>query len=474
MKSARTDSFELPEGFLDGFTQLAEEQKRDLIEALDSLGPTSIRLNPHKSTTEIFSEDMVPWCEEGRYLQSRPVFTTDPLHHSGAYYVQEAGSMFIEQLYLQGACALSKPKHILDLCASPGGKTTLLASLAGEEALVVANEVTRQRVNSLVDNVRRWGTGNIAVTSADPSRFAPLQEFFDLILVDAPCSGEGMFRKDHKARTEWSRESVINCAQRQRRILSDIWGSLAVGGTLIYSTCTFNEQENEENVRWMCETFDCQGVEINIDPQWNIWHRKVCGINTFRFLPHLTRSEGFFAAILRKGSNKGVAQPTITQPRNPKNKGRRPTEHKNPFSSVAAAQRTILERWITEPSKMRFCNITDSCYAIPSSHMQALELLSSSLAVIYSGVTMGRFFRDEFKPEHALALYSKVNREACPQHELSLEEALEYLRKHDLNAERFEQGINLLQYKGLPLGWIKKSGNKTTNMLPKELRIMTL
>ena len=122
---------------------------------------------------------------------------------------------------------------------------------------------------------------------------------------------------------------------------------------------------------------------------------------------------------------------------------------------------------------MRFCNITDSCYAIPSSHMQALELLSSSLAVIYSGVTMGRFFRDEFKPEHALALYSKVNRKACPQHELSLEEALEYLLKHDLNAERFEQGINLLQYKGLPLGWIKKSGNKTTNMLPKELRIMT-
>ena len=182
--------------------QLGTRQARLLLDALDGDPVVSVRYNPYKTTSKPALEP-VPWSRYGFYLTERPSFTLDPSLHGGAYYVQEASSMFLEAVF--GAIADSEaPLRILDLCAAPGGKTTLLSSLAGPESLIVANEPVRARAAVLSDNVRRWGIGNVVVTSADPARFAPFGHYFDLILVDAPCSGEGMFRKDRESRRQWS------------------------------------------------------------------------------------------------------------------------------------------------------------------------------------------------------------------------------------------------------------------------------
>ena len=212
--------------------------------------------------------------------------------------------MFLEAVF--GAIADSgAPLRILDLCAAPGGKTTLLSSLAGPESLIVANEPVRARATVLSDNVRRWGIGNVVVTSADPARFAPFGHYFDLILVDAPCSGEGMFRKDRESRRQWSESGAELCAARQRRILGEAWDALRPGGALIYSTCTFNPAENEQNVRWLASQYDCEGtIDVGTAPEWGIERGETDGIGTFRFYPHRTRGEGFFAAVVRKADGR--------------------------------------------------------------------------------------------------------------------------------------------------------------------------
>lgn len=487
MKFAQKNNIELPEGFLDGFSTLDTDQKQQLIEALDQTAAVSIRLNPDKDTNglDFDKQQAVAWCASGHYLSERPKFTLDPKHHSGAYYVQEAGSMFIQQLVSQAITDSGQDLRVLDLCASPGGKSTLLSSLISSDSLLVANEVIRARTSVLAENIRRWGRGNTAVSSNDAAHFGKMNSFFDLIVVDAPCSGEGMFRKDLKAREQWSAEAVEMCAARQKRILSDIWPALKPHGILIYSTCTFNDSENEDNVRWLFDNFDCQAVNISTQESWGIMRGEVCGIETFRFLPHRVQSEGFFAAILRKGSSSGAMfsssdeQIVIQQESRNKNKRKKPSKQassgaKNIFGVVSATEKAELEKWVSNAQDLHFAKISDSCFAFEKSSFEDLKLVAENLNVCYSGVAMGRFFGSDFKPEHALALYRNVSREVCANIELSHEQAIEYLRKHDLDASLFEQGINLVCYKGTPLGWLKRSGQRTTNMLPKELRIMNL
>lgn len=317
-----------------GFCRSTEEllggsDARSLLAALDTPSPVSVRFNPYKvqgpSGQRISGNDPsvnptgesvvvtgekpidsapfsqgtdsggtplirpaqlagneVPWCRYGYYLPQRPSFTLDPAFHAGAYYVQEAGSMFVERIFRQ-LFEPDTPLRILDLCAAPGGKTTLLSTLAGASGLVVANEVIRQRAGTLVDNVRKWGIGNTLVTNNDPSHFASLRHYFDLVLVDAPCSGEGMFRKTPGARTEWSEANVKLCAARGRRILGDVWEALRPGGILVYSTCTFNVQENEETVEWLASEYDCEPVDVTADPAWGIVQGEAAGMATFRF-----------------------------------------------------------------------------------------------------------------------------------------------------------------------------------------------
>lgn len=450
----------LPELFRSRTTEsLGTSEAERLFAALDNgESPVSIRFNPYKIGSQPEGRQ-VPWCRYGYYLDERPQFTLDPAFHGGAYYVQEASSMFLEAIFRQIFEPDATPR-ILDLCAAPGGKTTLLSTLAGAEGLVVANEVIRQRASVLAANAVKWGIGNIVVTNNDPAHFAPFEHYFDLIAVDAPCSGEGMFRKDPAARAEWSEQGVKLCAARQRRILSDIWGSLRPGGILIYSTCTFNAAENEENIAWLCGEYDCEPVEIAVDPSWGVVKGETDGINTFRFYPHRVKGEGFFAAVIRKSDGR--------------RRERTPKPRKAIFSALNRPETDILSQWVSQPEYMRFAKVNGTAYAYYREAFGAVRQISESLTVIHSGIPAGQLFGAKFKPEHALALFHDVSRETVPQAEFDLPQTLDYLRKNEIDPSLLQEGINMVCYNGLPLGWIKRIGGRCNNLYPKESRIASL
>ncbi len=275
---------------------LGPERAERIVAALDEAPEVSVRVNPFKLTLTALRDhfgkmagEPVPWApEEAFYLRERPSFTLDPLFHAGAYYVQEASSMYAGRLF---ECALDglgrrTGLRVLDLCAAPGGKTTQLLSHLDETSLLVANEVVPARATVLAENVARWGCSNVAVTQSDPSAFTALRGWFDGVVTDVPCSGEGMFRKDERAVAEWSPDTVRLCAARQRRIVGDVWPALAPGGYLIYSTCTFNRQEDEDNVDWICRELGGTCLEMR------------------HFYPGEDRGEGFFAALIHKHGNR--------------------------------------------------------------------------------------------------------------------------------------------------------------------------
>ena len=442
---------------------LPASEAEELCAALEAPSPVSVRYNPYKITDEAPGR-AVPWCRYGRYLKERPSFTLDPAFHCGAYYVQEASSMFIGHLYEQAMARIGRNRdaglRILDLCAAPGGKTTLLATLAGLENIVVANEVIRARAMTLADNVRKWGLGNVVVTNNDPAHFVGLQEYFDVIAVDAPCSGEGMFRKDLQAREQWSPENVRLCAQRQRRILSDIWGSLKPGGILLYSTCTFNRTEDEENIAWLVDQYDCEPIEVELDPAWGIVRSEEAGICTFRFYPHRVEGEGFFAAVLHKADGKVRL--------------RTPKPRRTILVPLPRPAATVVGRWFGQPEHMCFAQAGDNIYGYYGESYPMVKVLSESLSVVYSGVLAGQLFGGKLRPEHPLALFHDLAQDSAPSVRLGLEEARQYLRKQEIDVSLLQEGINLVRYGELPLGWIKRIGHRANNMYPKELRIATL
>ena len=449
-----------PEKFEEFLLQsLTERQARALMLALDGEPATSVRYNPYKVASRPEGE-AVPWNRYGFYLPERPQFTLDPVMHAGGYYVQEASSMFVEHIYRQ-AIGDAEGVRLLDLCAAPGGKTTLYSTLVGADGLVIANEPVKQRASVLADNVRRWGIGNVAVTCSEPQHFKGLDDWFDVLAIDAPCSGEGMFRKNRQARDEWSAENVAMCAARQRRIVSEAWHTLRPGGVLIYSTCTFNRQENEENIRWIYDNFECSGIEIECPEKWGIVKGEVCGIETFRFYPHLLRGEGFFAAVLRKADRR--ARTTV------------PKSRREVMTDLQKRQSAILSRWVNQPEYMRFAAIGDNCYGFYRSQFGAVKALAQSLNVIYSGVCMGQLFGDKFRPDHALALFHDLNVSQIQTAELSKEQALDFLRKKEPNdMDVYAQGLNLVCYESMPVGWIKRIGGRTNSLLPAGFRIMNL
>lgn len=438
---------------------LGHDEAEELFNALtNSSSPTSIRFNPFKLGSRPEGDD-VPWNRYGFYLSERPQFTLDPLFHGGAYYVQEASSMFVEQIY-RATMEPDTKCRVLDLCASPGGKTTLLSTLVGVEGLVIANEVIRQRALTLCDNAKKWGLGNVVVTNNDPSHFAPFEHYFDMVVVDAPCSGEGMFRKSPEAREEWSESNVKLCAARSRRILSEIWDSLKPGGVMIFSTCTFNTTENEQTIEWLQSEYECTGVDINIDPSWGIVCGDIQGIPTFRFYPHRLRGEGFFAAALRKEDGRI--------------KERTPKPRKTIFTDLTRKDCDVVGSWFNQSEYIHFAKVGDNIHGYYRDSFTATKQLSESLAVLYSGVLVGQLFGTKLRPEHPLALFHDLSRENFTVTDLDLLQALGYLRKGDIDPNILEEGINLLTYNDLPIGWIKRIGNRSNNMYPKELRIANI
>ena len=441
--------------------QLGAEEAGSLFAALDSVSPVAVRLNPAKCGEEgVWSNgEAIAWSKNGRKLKERPSFTLDTAFHAGAYYVQEAASQFIDYIIsheeLQG-------KRVLDMCSAPGGKTTIYSIAVGAEGLVVANEYVRSRANVLADNVRKWGVGNVLVTNNAPEHIAQFEGWFDMVAVDAPCSGEGMFRKEEVAREDWSEEAVKMCAARQLSIVREAWQSLRDGGLFIYSTCTFNEDEDEGLLRAFIEaTGDVfePSQSVEIDDAWGIVKGEVGAFQTFRFFPHKTDSEGLFVAIARK------AEPT-TQ--------RTPKARKRVMQEVDKNSRKELAKWLQHPDNYTFAMVADTIYAYPSVQFKAVQALSEGLTAIYSGVAMGQIFKGKLKPDWALSQYIGFERTAVAVEEVDEERALDYLRKRDIAVGDMAEGINLITHKGRALGFAKRVGTRCNNLYPNSLKIMNM
>lgn len=444
----------LPDDFITRTKPLLGNEWDEFYSALNEESPVSIRINNGKLTDRVYyPSDIVPWCDAGYYLKERPQFTFDPLFHAGCYYVQEASSMFIGQIFRQYG---SDNIRVLDLCAAPGGKSTLIADTIDENSLLVSNEVIRSRANILAENMAKWGKANTIVTNNDPAQIGRISEFFDIILVDAPCSGEGMFRKDKGAIEEWSVDNVRLCKERQQRILADIWPSLKEGGILIYSTCTYNLEENEENVKWICDELGAETLPVVTNNEWNISPSWKEDVTAYRFLPHRTKGEGFFCSVLRKQENEknGLFK---------KKKGEK--VHKNKLNLSIE-----YKEYIHDKEKFIFYNKKDLWYAFPESLYNELSILSS-LNIISEGICIGEFKGKNFIPTQSLALNEKLNKEAFIQHEVDWKTAIAYLRKEILILSEQQKGYILLTYNNMPIGFVKNIGNRANNLYPQEWRI---
>lgn len=424
---------------------------------------TSIRLNPRKQTAAenhqsaiANLQSAIPWTSHGYYLASRPSFTLDPFFHAGAYYVQEASSMFLEQAVRQ-TTDTSQPLLVLDLCAAPGGKSTLLQSLISKESLLVSNEVIQSRVNILKENMSKWGSDNVVITHNDPRDFSKLSGLFDVLVVDAPCSGSGLFRRDPAAINEWSEANVQLCSQRQQRILADAWNCLKEDGVLIYSTCSYSGEEDEDILDWLMQEFEVESLRLNVEQAWSIDEvQSAANAYGYRFWPNKVKGEGFFIAAFRKKET--------TEPVNVKIR-------KEAIPSKDEIR--IASSWLQSTEGRSFVLQGQNIAVVPAAWSTVVQYLMQQLKVRYAGVELGTIAKNDLLPEHALALSTLINRNivAIALHE---EQALNYLRKQELHVASPHKGWALAQYKGMNLGWMKLLGNRINNYYPKEYRILNV
>lgn len=411
---------------------------------------TSIRLNPFKKTDLDFEKDApVPWSKQAFYLKERPSFTSDPLFQAGCYYVQEPGSMFLEHALLN-TLNFSETLRILDSCAAPGGKSTLINSLLNEESLLVSNELVKSRADILVQNLSKWGTANTIVCNSETQKFSELQSFFDAIVVDAPCSGSGLFRKQPEAIDEWSESHVKTCGIRQSKILKDLIPALKENGILFYSTCSYSVEENEEVVENLIKDFDLEFVKIPLNPEWGI----VETAYGYRFYPHLTKSEGFFCAVLRKIKKED-------KPFNGK---------KKKSNTIQGAEMTFLKNHVAFSSNL-LVKINERYHLLNEEANCFLSSFDKHLYFKKAGVSIGEIKGKDLVPNQELAWYYRQHETICKV-DLDKENALLYLKKLNFKASENYKGLVLISYKGHGLGWAKILPNRINNYFPNELRIL--
>jgi len=437
---------------------LGVEESKAFLNAIEQPPRTSIRINPAKIKENPFEGERILWSTHGYNLNERPSFTLDPSFHAGAYYVQESSSIFIEHILNR----LQIPKGLyLDLCAAPGGKSTLLSSYLGSEGLLISNEVIKSRASVLKENIIKWGLGNTVVTNNDPAHFEKLDGAFDLVLIDAPCSGEGMFRKDPQAREEWSMDNVQICAARQERILNAAGALVKAGGYLIYSTCTFNRKENEENLKFLTEEFAYEPVRIPLEKHWGIVESiEVLDQKEFygyRFYPHNVEGEGFFITVLKRPDDAYIQNP------------KRVKDFKHPYIQKVSDSTPIIGATGLEKDWL-FYSLQDSFFALNTNFQNHFEWITQYLNIRYFGVELGKLQKSQLIPTHEYAV-SILPKNYFPSTSLTTEEALTYLRKEEFHLNIPEEGWVLVTYKNLPLGWIKNIGNRINNYYPKDWRI---
>lgn len=455
----------LPPDFHSRMTALLGPEEADaLCRALtETASPVSVRLNPLKpaGTLPAEAEREVPWCANGRYLKERPKFTYDPLLHAGCYYVQEAASMFVEQAW-RTITSDFVPTRLLDLCAAPGGKSTLWRSLLPEGALLVANEPIRQRAQILNENLTKWGHPDVVCTSAYPDEFAPLGSFFDVIAADVPCSGEGMFRKDEGAVNEWSPEAVDHCAARQWEIIESVWPALRQGGYLVYSTCTYNREENEDNVDRICRELGAEPVAVATEEDWGISGDTTGrGLPVYHFFPHRTCGEGLFLAVLRKTAE-------APAPKQKKNKKNRDNGRQQPLRNAAK-----VTEWLADSNRFKLLRPDEEhLVAVRESLYEAVQQVCATVRSLSAGILLAEEKGKKLIPQHALALSTALAEGAFPKAELSLEDALSYLRRESLTlSSDVPRGYVVATYQGFPLGFLNNLGARANNLYPQEWRI---
>ena len=396
----------------------------------------------------------VPWCPYGYYLAQRPSFTFDPLFHAGTYYVQEASSMFLWEVLRQTVGTQTDGLKVLDLCAAPGGKSTLLASYFSN-GLVVANEVIRNRAAVLAENITKWGSANTVVTNSDPKNFAGLGGFFDVMVVDAPCSGSGLFRKDADAIAEWSEGNVLLCSQRQQRILSDAYGALKNNGVLIYSTCSYSREEDEDILAWVCQELGAESLRLHTDGAWGIVEvggdaRQGYG---YRFYPYLLKGEGFFiAAFVKRGGDE--------------------TQHRvQGLQRITKDETAAIEPFVKSQEELFYFRQGENIIAVPARWKNEMAILQKHLYLRKAGITLGELKGRDMVPNHELAL-SLLNSKSTTQIPLSFQQAIQYLQKKDVALGNLPRGWALATYRGVNLGWVKVLPNRINNYYPVEWRIL--
>lgn len=346
------------------------------------------------------------------------------------------------------------PLVALDLCAAPGGKSTLLRALLHPESLLVSNEPMRQRAQVLAENMTKWGDARCVVTQNYPADFSHLRHTFDLVVADVPCSGEGMFRKDEEAIRDWSLQNVDTCWRRQRSIIQDIWPALKPGGLLVYSTCTFNRLEDEDNVDWICHTLGAERLPIAHEAAWGIQ-------GEYHFFPGRTEGEGFFLALLRKNDDEELSPLSLHEGKGGKQKRQKPSKDDSP---------TEAKGWVKDAQAFSFLVSDDYFLAIPADYQPLIARLRQDLHVLLSGITLAERKGRDWAPCHALAMSTSLQPDAFPRVELTYEQAIAYLRREAIYVEA-PKGFVIVCYESLPLGFVKNLGNRANNLYPAEWRI---
>lgn len=426
---------------------------------------TTIRFNSQKvevvaieKLNELYGLNIsknVPWCKEGFYLKSRPKFTFDPLLHAGVYYVQEASSMFLDHI-IQHLFKKDDEKIVLDLCAAPGGKSTLLANYF-TNSVIISNEVIKQRVNILTENIAKWGHHNCIVTNNDPKDFKQLANYFDLVVIDAPCSGSGLFRKDIKAIDEWSEQNVKLCSQRQQRIISEIQNCIKNDGILIYSTCSYSKEENEDILDWMINEFECTSLQIPIDENWGIVESVSSKKNAFgyRFYPNKVDGEGFFIAAL-------TFKKEIHQQKYKTQK----------LLPVSKKEIEVVFDNFENTDDISLFKHNEKISFFTSKFINVLETIAAYLYIKKAGVEIGIVKGKDIIPSHDLALSLKTLKN-FEKISLKLEVVLQYLSKKVVILNTEVKGWVLVSYKNINIGWIKILDKRINNYYPTNWRILT-
>ena len=430
--------------------------------AFDEPAKVSVRLNPFKRTKD-FEGREVPWNSHGRLLSQRPQFTLDPHFHGGAYYVQDSSSMFVGYVFRSILAGMdlpqSRPVRVLDLCAAPGGKSTdLAASLReafGDRFILVSNEVMKQRAGVLADNMALWGDPNVVVTSDDPRVFASMPDFFDIVVADVPCSGEGMFRKDEVAQRQWSADNVALCEARQRRIIADMWPCLKTDGVLIYSTCTFNRYENDGNVEWIGRELGASCISAEACPQqMNGIIGTACG---YSLVPGHVEGEGQYCAALVKTADTDFSA------------GRDGSSRGVPGKKVMQSLPESLKNLFTEKVSLRLKG--ETVIVVPEVIAQDVAAIESRLHVLSAGCAVGVMKGQILVPDADLALSIIYDMDSYPIADVDLQTALAFLHRDAVMLPDCEKGYVLIRHEGLPLGFVKNLGNRCNNLHPQGRRI---